>query len=335
MLKRISLVVLVLLALAATAAAVALLRAHLAVRAETALLPTLDAVEAAAAVGAIVDDAPVRLAMINTASQAMPRADVLSADRDPHPGLPFVMSFPAFVAEWKDGRLLLIDAGMTRAGAVAFGRPLEWLGGAQPMVPHASAAEALGDATARLKGIVFTHLHTDHVGGIGELCQHRNSLTVALTEAQAERTNYTTRPGRDLLEEADCVHFARVSGGPLFPVAGFPGVYLIDAGGHTPGSQIVLVFVRAADGTAHRYALTGDIVNHLDGILYDVPKPFAYRTFIVPESEPRQHELRAFLKQLHDEAGFALLVSHDQQSLEASGVPEWTASQDGAAPQGG
>ena len=46
-------------------------------RREAAPLPTLDAINAAAGVGAIVDDAPVRLSVINTASQAMPRAAVL------------------------------------------------------------------------------------------------------------------------------------------------------------------------------------------------------------------------------------------------------------------
>jgi glyoxylase-like metal-dependent hydrolase (beta-lactamase superfamily II) len=324
MVKRLALAVVLLVGLAVLAAAVVLVRAHLAVRAETAPLPTLEAIAVASTVGTIVDDAPVRVSVINTASQPMPRAAVLEAGRDPHAGAPYVMSFPAFVLEWKDGRLLLIDAGMTGAGAIAFGKPIEWLGGAEPISPHASVATALGDAAGRVKGIVFTHLHTDHVGGITELCQRLNGLSVALTEAQAERTNYTTRPGLDLLEEADCVHFARVSGGPLFAVPGFPGVFLIDAGGHTPGSQIALAFVSGADGTAHRYAFTGDIVNNLDGILYDVPKPFLYRTFFVPESEPRQTELRAFLKRLRDEAGFELLVSHDQLALEASGVPAWS-----------
>jgi hypothetical protein len=145
-----------------------------------------------------------------------------------------------------------------------------------------------------------------------------------MTEAQAERTNYTTRPGLDLLGDADCVRLERVGGGPLFAVPGFPGVFLIDAGGHTPGSQIVLAFVHGADGVAQRYAFTGDIVNNLDGVTYDVGKPFLYRTLAVPESEARQRELRAFLKRLHDEAGFELLVSHDQLALEASSVRPWS-----------
>src|SRR5262249_53552825 len=153
---------------------------------EAAPLPTLEAIDAVANVGALVDDAPVRLWRINTASQTMPRADVLDPGRDPHPGEPYVMSYPAFALGRKDGRLGLIDVGMTRDGARAFGRPLEWLGAADPMQPHQSVAEALGAAAARVKGILFTHLHTDHVGGIGELCAHLNTLRVPMTAAQAE-----------------------------------------------------------------------------------------------------------------------------------------------------
>lgn len=323
MLKRIALALAGLVVLLTVAAAVVLVGAHRAVRRETAPLPQLEAIAAVADLGQIVDDAPTRVSVINTASQAMPRASVLDPSRDPHGDQPYVMSHPSFVLEWKDGRILLVDAGMTEAGARAFGAPLEWLGGAEPLVPHRSAAAALGTAAQRLQGVVFTHLHTDHVGGIGEICARLNRLRVPMTAAQAERTNYTTRPGLEQLEEAECVRLERVDGGPLFPVPGFPGVFLIDAGGHTPGSQIALAFTRSGDGTAHRYAFTGDIVNNIDGITYDVPKPLLYRLLIVPEFEQRQHELRRFLKRLQDEAGFELLVSHDQLAIEATGIPAW------------
>ena len=325
MLRRILWVVAGLVTVAAIAIGIVLGGAHRDVRRETAALPQPDAIAAVAGVAELVDDPPTRLSVVNTASQAMPRAAVLDPERDPRPDEPYLMSHPAFVVEWADGRMLLIDAGMTRDGARSFGAPLEWLGGAEAMRPHRSAGEALGAAAGRVQAVVFTHLHTDHVGGIGELCARANRLRVPMTEAQAERTNYTTRPGLALLEDADCVQIERVSGGPLFPIAGFPGVFIVDAGGHTPGSQIVLVFARGADGTARHYAFTGDIVNHVDGITYDVPKPFLYRLLIVPESEERQRELRAFLKRLRDDAGFTLLVSHDQHAIEASGVPEWDA----------
>ncbi len=324
MLKRIALATFVLIVLVAGTIAVILVRAHRGIDRESTPLPTLDAIAAVSGIAAIIDDAPVQLAMINTASQPMPRAAVLERSRDPHPDEPYVMSYPSFALRWRDGRILLVDAGMTRDGAEAFGKPIEWLAGAEPMVPHGSVAQALGQAASRVKAVLFTHLHTDHVGGLSELCERVTAVRVPLNTAQAERPNYTTRPGLDVLYESACAQLERLGEGPLVAVQGFPGVFVIHAGGHTPGSQIILAFVQAADGTFRRYAFTGDIVNNVDGILFDVPKPWVYRTFIVPESEPRQAELRAFLKRLHDEAGFELVVAHDQRALEAAAIPVWS-----------
>jgi glyoxylase-like metal-dependent hydrolase (beta-lactamase superfamily II) len=265
----------------------------------------------------------VRLAWINTASQPMPRSAVLDPGRDPKPTEPYVMSHPSFVLEWADGRLLLVDVGMNRQQAAAFGRPIELMTGGQPIQPLASVAERLGEARARVRGALFTHLHTDHTSGIGDLCQgldHR--VTVFMTEAQAERPNYTSRPGLALLRDAGCVQMERLTGGPLFAPAGFPGVLVIAAGGHTPDSQIILAHVQGPEGL-RSYAFVGDIVNNIAGIDEDVPKPFLYRTFLVPEDGARQSELRHFLKRLRDDSRVTLLVSHDQRQIEASGIPAW------------
>lgn len=294
--------------------------AHRAIDAERAPLPA--AADLAAYVDGPIFDLPVRAWWIETATQPMPRWAVLDPAGDPQPDAPYVMSHPAFALQWTDGRILLIDAGMRRDAALSFGRPLQWLGGAGPLIPGTSAAAALGSDLADVKGIVFTHLHSDHVDGAVELCAADPPPAIAAftTVAQAERPNHTTQPGLDLLAEASCVKLRPLGGaGPLHPVPGFPGVAVIDAGGHTPGSQIVLVRLAAATGM-RLLAFAGDTVNHHDGIRHDVPKPWAYRTFIVPESDERQQELRRFLAALERERGFTVLVSHDEASLRASGL---------------
>jgi glyoxylase-like metal-dependent hydrolase (beta-lactamase superfamily II) len=229
------------------------------------------------------------------------------------------MSHPAFVLEWADGRILLIDAGMRRDVAVDFGRPLETLGGAGPMTAHTTAADALGAAAARVQGIVFTHLHSDHVDGVVALCAARpaSPLPAFMTVAQAERPNYTTRPGLALLDESGCVSKRILADEPLRAVPGFPGVAVVAAGGHTPGSEIVLARVRAAGGV-RLFAFAGDTVNHLAGVRHDVPKPYLYRKLLVPESDERQAELRRFLVALERGSGFTVLVSHDQRALVAA-----------------
>ena len=293
--------------------------AHRAIDEERAPLP---AVRDVAAIRP-VDDQPLRLSMINTASQPMARSGVLDPGRDPDSGQPYVMSHPSFVLEWADGRILLIDTGMTPEQAVAFGKPIQMIRDAEAMTPHRSTADALAVDAARVRGIIFTHPHTDHTGGIAAVCASAgHDIPVFMTTAQAERPNYTTRPGLTQIRDAGCARPVRLDGGPLMPVPGFPGLSVIDAGGHTPGSQIIIAAVGSGD-VVRRYAFVGDIVNNLDGIEHDIPKPWVYRTFIVPESESRQEELRRFLKQLQDEAAVTPLVSHDQLSLERSGIETW------------
>ncbi len=296
--------------------------AHRGIEAEHAPLPT--AQELAAWIDGPTFDLPVRARWIETATQKMPRSAVLDPAGDPSPETPFVMSHPAFVIEWTDGRILLVDTGMRPDSAISFGKPLQWLGGAGPIEPRKSTAEALGADLQRVKGLLFTHLHTDHVDGVVALCEGASPprIDAFMVVAQAERPNYTTQPGLDLLEQAPCVS-PHVLGGvaALHPVQGFPGVAVIDAGGHTPGSEIILVRLAAAQGMK-LLAFAGDTVNHHDGIRHDVPKPWAYRKFIVPESDERQHELRQFLSSLEKENGFTVLVSHDEASVLASGLPQ-------------
>ena len=300
-------------------AAVGLVWAHHAIDAERAPLPAV----ADIAGSRVVNDQPLRLSVINTASQTMARSGVLDPERDPDTNQPYVMSHPSFVLEWADGRILLIDTGMTPEQATAFGKPIQLIRDAQPMEPHGSTADALGVDAARVRGIIFTHPHTDHTGGIAALCAKAgHDIPVFMTTAQAERPNYTTRPGLAQIRDSGCARPMRLEGGALMPVPGFPGVSVIDAGGHTPGSQIVVAQVGSGDITK-RYVFVGDIVNNIDGIEHDIPKPWVYRTFIVPESEPRQEELRRFLKQVEAQAHATPLVSHDQLSIEKSGVPAW------------
>ena len=68
------------------------------------------------------------------------------------------------------------------------------------------------------------------------------------------------------------------------------------------------------------WVITGDVVNHHQAVELDLPKPRLYSLVVVPESEDRLQRLRGFLKGLSDEPGVGLLVNHDRNQLEATGL---------------
>lgn len=308
-----------LLGLAAVVLAAVFALAHLEIRRRDPKLPS-DAEVLALAQAA---DAPSAVAWQLTASQALPRGQVLDPARDPEPDAPYVMSHPSFALAWPDGRLLLVDLGMEREAALAFGRPLAWLGG-EPIVAGGGAADALGPAAERVAAVLFTHLHSDHVEGVLALCKARGGagLPMPWTAAQADLVNYTTRPGHRLLEQAGCLATRRLPAAPLAPVEGFGGVAVVDAAGHTPGSQVVLAVVRG-ENAPRRLAFTGDVANHVAGIRLDVGKPPAYRALVVPEWDERLGRVRRWLRHLEQELGFELVVAHDRAQLEALGLPSF------------
>ncbi len=297
--------------------------AHLEIRRFEPPLPAASAVLEAAPAG----DLPVRLSYINTASQRMPRASVLEPSLDPDPEAPYTMSHPAFVLEWPDGRLFLIDAGLDPPTARSFGGPAEFVYGSDPAQPHGSAADQLGAAVQRVGGIAFTHLHTDHTTGILELCRKGpERIVVFQSPIQSDVVNFTTRGGQELISQAGCTARERLAHGPLFSIPGFPGVAVIEAAGHTPGSQILFARVRGQAGPK-TWVFTGDIVNHVAGVRDNLPKPRLYSLLVVPEAPNRLDELRRYLRNLAETPGFGLLISHDQQQIEASGIPKFAPSE--------
>jgi glyoxylase-like metal-dependent hydrolase (beta-lactamase superfamily II) len=281
------------------------------------MLPDVLALEASS-------DLPVKLSVIETSQQQTPRAGVIDPAGDPHKDAPFLMTHPAFVLEWADGRILLVDTGMTHDGSVKFGVPLEQFFHAGPAIALTSTAAALGDAAARVQGIVFTHLHIDHTDGLRELCPRiGHPVKIFMTARQQEAWTPFTAEGRDLVMHAPCGDRVRLGGAALMPLDGFPGVGIVSVGGHTPESTAIFAAVRGADGTLVRWVFTGDVTNTIDGMRGDVSKPLFYRLLIVPEDEERLGELRRWFSALERDDGFRVVVSHDQQHLHELGIPAW------------
>jgi glyoxylase-like metal-dependent hydrolase (beta-lactamase superfamily II) len=312
--------VFILLLLAVGGAAAALVWMHLTVQGQRGPLPTSDELMALSN----QSDLPIKVSVIETAEQVTPRRAVLDPNTDPTPDASYVMTHPSFVLEWADGRLLLVDAGMTRAGAIKFGQPMETLIGAGPVTPLKTVASALDTDLARVKGIVFTHLHLDHVDGLRDICPRlQKPVSVFMTGGQLDTWTLFTSEGKDVVTHSACLDPVRIGPAKMIPLDGFPGVAVIHAAGHTPGSQIVLAAVRDTAGTLTRYAFSGDVTNTIDGIREDVSKPLLYRLVIVPEDDDRLGELRRYLRVLEHDQKLVVVPSHDQNHLHTLGIPAW------------
>ncbi len=325
-LRRLGTAIALLLAGVVAALGLVLSWAHVAIRGVEPELPSLEAILAAGA-ALPPERLPVRVSAVNTARQPMPREAVLDPHLDPEPGTPYVLAIPAFVLEWADGRGLLVDAGMERDAALDFGRLTERFGGAGPMQAGTPLAEVLAPALGRPWSLVLTHLHIDHTQGLAALCAARPAgappVRLLETREQATRSNYTTRAARQQVAEAEpgCLARETLDPAPLAPLPGLPGAFVIRAAGHTPGSQVLVAFVRQA-GRTRPWLFSGDVVNHVAGIRHDVPKPASYRWLVTPEADGRLGRLRRLLRAAEEE-GAVLVVSHDDAHLARLDLPGW------------
>jgi glyoxylase-like metal-dependent hydrolase (beta-lactamase superfamily II) len=197
---------------------------------------------------------------------------------------------------------IMVDAGMDRETSRRAGDKGVFLDDA-----YASTVAALRAASL----IVITHEHYDHAATVvrsavsDELAPH-----TMLTRQQVERLTHAP-PLITMLDSTKVNRYIVVDYDQVLPIA--PGVVLIKAPGHTPGSQVI--YVQLASG--REVILAGDVAWHRIGIETETQKPDSIREDRGP--------IAGELKWLHaaEQAGVAVVVSHDGDQLamlEKSGV---------------
>jgi glyoxylase-like metal-dependent hydrolase (beta-lactamase superfamily II) len=297
--KRLALLIVVPLTILLLAV-ISTIPAHRQIRAVEPPLPAWDDVVATLNVA----NGPTDIRYLNSASQRN------SAGTLGHPGV---------LLEWTDGRRFLIDTGMPPEEAVAFGRPREIVLGADPTETYGSLASQLGDAVNTIKGIAFTHLHSDHTDGLPTLCAAQTMpAAVFQTPLQFNELNYTTELGFEALEKATCPR-QELAAGTIMPIPGFPGLAAVSLGGHTPGSTLYIA--RVAD---KYWLLSGDITNDKKSLLQNLPKHWLYSTLIVPENTRRTAQLREYLRALDKINNITVLPAHDVETMAAH-LPTYSA----------
>jgi glyoxylase-like metal-dependent hydrolase (beta-lactamase superfamily II) len=280
-------------------AVIVLVPPHLQIRSVEPALPDATGLRALLA----VENGPVRIRYVNTSSQALPQGE---------------LGHTVFLVEWANGDLFMIDAGMDREAAVAFGELMETALGAEEAVSHGSIVELLGEDTAGVMGVAYTHLHIDHTQGTVPFCAARGSgASVFQTSWQRDLHNFNTVEGAAIVADS-CLEPGKLGEGAIMAVEGFPGIGVVALGGHTPGPTLFAVAVGD-----RLWLLSGDVSNSKADLLGDTGKGFLYSYLLVPENTARNDILRPWLGALDAEEDTTVIVSHDLRDIAESGMAEY------------
>jgi glyoxylase-like metal-dependent hydrolase (beta-lactamase superfamily II) len=242
---------------------------------------------------AVPGDLPTAIGYLNVAEMSWPLSDVV----ENAPKTTVSSPTPVFQIRFAHG-WIMVDAAMNRAQAAAAEDTSRFFD------------DRYNEAITALRGaslIVVTHEHYDHVGTLAHSAvADELAPKTMLTRAQMEPLLHnpksltpidSSRAGRYIVVDYD----------RMLPIA--PGVVLIKAPGHTPGSQVV--YVKLASG--REVILSGDVAfNHL-GIETEKQKPDPNHRIAAPDRAAIAREL-AWLHQA-EQAGVSVVVSHDGEHL--------------------
>jgi glyoxylase-like metal-dependent hydrolase (beta-lactamase superfamily II) len=216
------------------------------------------------------------------------------------PDEPSVQARTAYQVVYADG-YIMVDAGMDQQVHKYFGRGVE-----EPYYPQQAAQLEKALLGARL--IVVTHEHGDHVAGVirtpyvNELAPKtvltRTQVQTLLTDPQMPEIQLTPEMAK---------RYIIIDYEKYLPFA--PGMALIKAPGHTPGSQ--MIYIRLQSGK--EYLLAGDAAWHMDGVRLIAGKD-------APWIKEQEDYVTAELKWLNElskvEKNLYIVVSHDDEQRQ-------------------
>lgn len=252
-----------------------------------------------AKVRALADEMPgpkaedIRFEAVSTMS--FPRTAVVAGDG--WDALP--MGVYSYQLLFPDGTMV-IDSALDEAGAKTLGATF-----------HPDAYQRMDEAMAAADQVILTHEHPDHIGGViafpePEVLKARLKLNPQQLASAGRYMGFTT-PVPPVLDGLTAVDYADY-------LAIAPGVVLIRAPGHTPGSQ--MVFVKRADG--RELLFVGDIGWSLKNIAEVRPRARAISQFMLGEDrEAVFSELKGLQGLMQSDPAVRLVPGHDAGTIAA------------------
>ncbi|HUA33612.1 MAG TPA: MBL fold metallo-hydrolase [Candidatus Binataceae bacterium] len=207
------------------------------------------------------------------------------------------MVFPSYQVLYPDGTMVIVDAPPGR----------DFFEKSFPGRFDEEQYKADQDALMHARAIVITHEHADHMKGIAEspaLPAFADHLMLSREQRDDDKWMKASNFPEDVrskLHPIDYDHYYALA----------PGVVLIKAPGHTPGSQIV--YVRLADNS--EYLLIGDVAWSMEQVSTPRCRPRLAELGMGENAQQVTSELRT----LHDLAAanpdLHIVVSHDAKRL--------------------
>src|ERR1700680_628837 len=223
------------------------------------------------------------------------------------PDEPSIQARTVFQIVFADGTVM-IDSGMDEQVHWFFGR-----GAVEPF--DAEAAKQVEQALRKARAIIITHEHGDHVAGVirTPLVAELAPKTL-LTRAQVQGLETNPQMPEIKITPEMASPYNVVDYDKYLPFA--PGVALVKAPGHTPGSQMVYVALESG----REYLFIADTAWHMDSVRLIKGKA-------APWIQEDEGALLAQLKWLNEiyqtEKNVFIIASHDEEErkdLIAKGV---------------
>jgi len=213
------------------------------------------------------------------------------------PAEPSVQARTAYQIVYPDGTIM-VDTGMDLMTHRFFGRGVE-----EPYFPEQAARVAEGLRNA--KAIIVTHEHGDHIAGLMRSRAFAELAPKTLLTRKQLQTLINEPQIPELKPTAEMAAKLRVFDYPdYFPFA--PGIALIKAPGHTPGSQMVYVALQSGK----ELLLAGDVAWHVDGVRFNTGKDAPW---IKEPPELMAAELNWLNGLSIAEKNLSIVISHDEE----------------------